>query len=847
MRFEAAAPVRAFASYRRQRNLPGRWWSATKGGHVGYESWLERDQVMLLDFDPAVVGIASQPFWLFWSAANGRPLSHAPDYFARHEDGTAVVIDCRPAERRRPRDWAKFEATEAACTEVGWGFRLLGAPDPVVVRNVRWLAGYRHPRHRVEPVASELLAVFAEPLPLMDGAAAGGESLAVLNGAVPSTLVARAVGGRLGAPARWFARLAGEGAVMAGAGSVLRPGDWVTFNGDEHQVVALAGTAVRLRSAGGAESVVLASYLMAAPDFVVTGAEPLPEMEPSGLLETLPEPTRAAAERWQRHVVEVDTGLLPGAEPGTPPREEYDPATRSLTERMQAKAAELGVSLRTVEGKRSRYVKQGLWGLVDQRATRRWEATGRADARLVAAVREGLDGETHLSTGTRSRLIRRVIKTVEATYADGAVPLPSERTLYKLIDALSTGRHTFGAAEARGLMLPRTLPDPVPPARHEIPPSYISRLATLLGLDIDGLWFQVTQPAYPGAGRRVVVPERLAALTGRSVHALAGAMPELRDPPPDWEMFRHQPQTGCHLCDARHPGGKVVRLLPHHAYICLRHGAWIGPPDIDHLAVDLAPFPEIVDAQRRHLLLLRRYGWAPTYDAVLTALMICAHIWYGDGRPLTDVFGVWNIWDDRVHHLIPLDPEKQDYIAYSASKLFAAVYPEAVTLAPLIASPYWRRLADGTGAEQARFFAEVGKRVTYPYNEPDRGGDAVAHWALADSWRPPSRPLTTYAPGRDRGTLPGLAANRLARQEKSAKWFSRSRRNQGRTLLFHGHLKPVLLRDREPRYVKWEGTIWHSGRTDDLMKEEVARRRKELQAGAAHVRYQRAEDRASSR
>ncbi|EHM30915.1 MULTISPECIES: hypothetical protein [Streptomyces] len=81
--------------------------------------------------------------------------------------------------------------------------------------------------------------------------------------------------------------------MTAGGGSVLRPGDWVSFDGDDHQVVGLAGTAVRLRSAGGAESVVLASYLMAAPDFAVTGVEPLPEMEPVGLLETLPEPARA--------------------------------------------------------------------------------------------------------------------------------------------------------------------------------------------------------------------------------------------------------------------------------------------------------------------------------------------------------------------------------------------------------------------------------------------------------------------------------------------------------------------------------------------------------------------------
>ncbi|MEU2801662.1 hypothetical protein [Streptomyces sp. NPDC006863] len=126
--------------------------------------------------------------------------------------------------------------------------------------------------------------------------------------------------------------------MTAGESSVLRPGDWLTFHGDEHQVVALAGTAVRLRSAGGAESVVLASYLMAAPDFAVTGTESLPELEPFGLLETLPEPARAAAAEWQRHVVEVETGLPPGAEPGTSARPEYDPATRSLTERMRAKA-----------------------------------------------------------------------------------------------------------------------------------------------------------------------------------------------------------------------------------------------------------------------------------------------------------------------------------------------------------------------------------------------------------------------------------------------------------------------------------------------------------------------------
>ncbi|WP_405681391.1 hypothetical protein [Streptomyces sp. NBC_01238] len=55
--FEAGLPVRGFPSYRGQRHFPGLYWSATTGGHVGFESWLERDHAMLLDFTPEVTGL----------------------------------------------------------------------------------------------------------------------------------------------------------------------------------------------------------------------------------------------------------------------------------------------------------------------------------------------------------------------------------------------------------------------------------------------------------------------------------------------------------------------------------------------------------------------------------------------------------------------------------------------------------------------------------------------------------------------------------------------------------------------------------------------------------------------
>src|SRR5205823_8082006 len=128
----------------------------------------------------AVTGIVSQPFWLSWTGPDGKDVAHAPDFFARRADGLAVVVDCRPAERRPAGDLAKFEATRRACGLVGWEYRLVGAPDPIVTANLRWLSGYRHPRYGVPPVAAVLRAAFAAPVPLMDGAEAAGDPVAVL-------------------------------------------------------------------------------------------------------------------------------------------------------------------------------------------------------------------------------------------------------------------------------------------------------------------------------------------------------------------------------------------------------------------------------------------------------------------------------------------------------------------------------------------------------------------------------------------------------------------------------------------------------------------------------------------
>ncbi len=178
--FEHVAPVRSFGSFRGQRSFQGSWWFATTGEYVGFESWVERDAVMLLDFDPDVVAVSSQPFWLRWANQPGAR-RHVPDFFARLADGSALVIDVRPDELIGADDAGVFAATQRACAAVGWGYRRVGVVDAVLAANVRWLSGFRHRRCVNALAGSELVRrVAAGPMTVTGLVALAGDRVAVL-------------------------------------------------------------------------------------------------------------------------------------------------------------------------------------------------------------------------------------------------------------------------------------------------------------------------------------------------------------------------------------------------------------------------------------------------------------------------------------------------------------------------------------------------------------------------------------------------------------------------------------------------------------------------------------------
>ena len=181
--FEDLPLVAGFPVVPGRRWGPGLWWSATTGRHVHSGSAAMRAQLMVLDRDPRVTGLAGRPVRLLWRTDRGEVRAWVPQLFARYTDGTALLADCpHHPDAGGPRAAAAAAAVSAACAHVGWTYQRLEPLDPVLETNLRWLAGYRHPRNQGTPaLTAAVLDAFAQPRPMAEGVeATGGNPLAVL-------------------------------------------------------------------------------------------------------------------------------------------------------------------------------------------------------------------------------------------------------------------------------------------------------------------------------------------------------------------------------------------------------------------------------------------------------------------------------------------------------------------------------------------------------------------------------------------------------------------------------------------------------------------------------------------
>jgi hypothetical protein len=221
-----------------------------------------------------------------------------------------------------------------------------------------------------------------------------------------------------------------------------------------HTVIAVSGTTVRLADTDGAVTDIGLIELSAAEDFEVVRASSRTPVPPATPLEGLPEAVAAEALWWEQHIVEVLRGVPPQAPAGTKPKPEYDPAVVSLTRREQAKAAELTAAGRPVTAsaitkRRRRYEARGVVGMADHRSAKPVSAHGRVDPLVVEAMQKAVNEAAQGSTRTATYLFWRTGQILEADHGRGAVELPSQRSLYRLLEKLSAGKHTTGSARTR--------------------------------------------------------------------------------------------------------------------------------------------------------------------------------------------------------------------------------------------------------------------------------------------------------------------------------------------------------------------------------------------------------------
>jgi hypothetical protein len=205
----SARPVREFRWYKGRTFYSGWYWSATTGGLVAYESRLGLARILLADFESGVCGIVAQPFQI-QEQVGAKVRRHVPDLLLRHGEGAVTVVDVKPARRLADSVVrAVFDWTAELVELRGWRFETWSGADPVLLANVRFLAGYR----RAFTIDADLIGPVLE---LVDGrVSVGGVERAARAIAAPERI--RPVLLHL----LWSHRLSSDLSLPLGAGSLL--------------------------------------------------------------------------------------------------------------------------------------------------------------------------------------------------------------------------------------------------------------------------------------------------------------------------------------------------------------------------------------------------------------------------------------------------------------------------------------------------------------------------------------------------------------------------------------------------------------------------------------------------
>ena len=229
--------------------------------------------------------------------------------------------------------------------------------------------------------------------------------------------------------------------------TAVTTGTRIVYDGEAWTVAGIEAGRLLLTSALGRSLLADTAAVLADPSAVVLpGAGGGGEPAACGpLLDSLPAADRGELAVRLRHLREVLTGYASGtpaaAGPGEP-RPEFDPSL-PLLDRYEAKAAELGVSRRTVQRWAAALQESGPAGVADGRSQRAADPLGGVDERWLAMCRLVLAEHTEASRPTRDLVLRRISARLAAGHGEGTVPEPGRRRAYAVLAELARGTNAF--------------------------------------------------------------------------------------------------------------------------------------------------------------------------------------------------------------------------------------------------------------------------------------------------------------------------------------------------------------------------------------------------------------------
>ncbi|WP_280382746.1 Mu transposase C-terminal domain-containing protein [Nocardia wallacei] len=342
---------------------------------------------------------------------------------------------------------------------------------------------------------------------------------------------------------------------MARAATRFGVGTRLIYDGEAVEVVEMiltpVGNEVVLRSQSAERSVrrVSVRELLTSDSVRVVPVEDGPagtddEALASAVLDNLSDAERCRLLERAAHVREVLTGYKSGAAElaaAEEPRAEYDPALPSTT-RYEAKAIELGVSVRTVERWVADYRRAGEAGLVESRSTGR-NSFGSTDSRWAETALEVMAEHTEQSRPSRTLVIERTNARVTGRFGAGVVELPSRATAFRILEELERRNPLFRLSTKRNRDIAGRPDGVYGKLRPTRPGEYL--LMDTTRLDVFALdpvtlrWMQAELTVSMDWYSRCICGIRITPVSTKSVDAAATLFQAFRPRPAGAEWPRH--------------------------------------------------------------------------------------------------------------------------------------------------------------------------------------------------------------------------------------------------------------------------------------------------------------------